>query len=95
MNGTVRNWISHALVALAIQLLFGWLTGSLIYGGIVAVWGYWWREAGEFGAKHWDARNRPLSDFNPLHPARTHDDRMDLLFPVVAVLIPLIIERTL
>lgn len=91
MNGTVKNWLLHGLCAIAIQMVCAFATGSLVYGAVVAFWGYWWKEAGEFSVRHWHAENRPFADFNPFHSLRTHDDRMDLAAVAVAVLIPLII----
>ncbi len=77
MNGTIRNWLAHAglglLLALIFATLFGTASGGAVFGAVYFIA----KEAGEFSAKHWDEPGRPLADFNPLHPLRTRDDRLD------------------
>ena len=85
MNGTISNWLKHAGIAVAIQMIVGVIIGSMALGAVLAVWGYWWKEAGEYSVKHCDAPNRPWADFNPFDERRTRDDRMDLLAPLAAV----------
>lgn len=82
MNGTAMNYLKHAVLGAVIAAAFGFLLGPWSGFAVSAV--YWWaKEAGEFSAKHWDAPGRPLADFNPFHPMRTTDDRLDLLSGVV------------
>lgn len=84
MNGTWRNWATHAGIAALIVIGFTLMGLPSVAGALIATAWFWGREAGEFGAKHWNAAGRPWADLNPFHPLRRADDKADLLSAVGA-----------
>ncbi|API58272.1 hypothetical protein BSL82_02265 [Tardibacter chloracetimidivorans] len=88
MNGSLKNWLIHAALALIIMLVFGLIFGSAVAGAVIATAIFWAREAGE-KSKQLDGRpegwRAVVSDLNPFGPRWKKDDRLDLAFPVAAV----------
>jgi len=80
MNGTWRNWLAHAALALVIVTLVWLIFGSTPVAATVATVWFWAKEAGE-KSKDWSAPRRPWSDLNPFDSRWSRDDRMDLLVP--------------
>jgi hypothetical protein len=76
MNGTIGNWIKHALLGAAIAVAAFFLP-MLALPPLIAIVYFWAKEAGE-KSKDWSAPGRPLSDWNFLGKRWTKDDRLDL-----------------
>jgi hypothetical protein len=84
MNGTIGNWLKHALLG-AVLTAASWFLPGFIAAPLLAIVYFWAKEAGE-KSKDWNAPGRPLSDWNFLGKRWSKDDRLDLLSGVAGAL---------